>query len=243
MNAVWANSKHQDGKSLLLLLAIADHINDADGWSWPSISTLAKRIRSRPRYVIDLLKELEDSGELVVERALGRPNRYRINLPEPVPTSSTGANEWHPCQPVAHPPVPTSSTPPVLLSSTLILKESLVQPLEDFSLSQEPVKKHPKGHVNGTRPCLEDVERFCVSEGLTKTDAEFMFNTWESNNWKTKNGPVKNWIASIRKYRAGGWLPSQKQPSYSSQTPKPQTKIVSRNLEREEQEYIKRNQT
>lgn len=69
MRQVWAHSKH-GGPALLLQLAIADHVNDR-GIAWPSVGTLAEKIRMSERNTRYLLAKLEKSGELVVERGKG----------------------------------------------------------------------------------------------------------------------------------------------------------------------------
>jgi len=70
MAYVWDNSK-QTGSALLMLLAIADHAND-DGVCWPSVKRLAARCRVQERQAKKLIKQLEESGELIVERGIGR---------------------------------------------------------------------------------------------------------------------------------------------------------------------------
>jgi len=70
MSTVWARSQHR-GSELLLLLAIADFADD-DGRAFPSIESLAHKVRLSPRMVRRLIRRLEASGELVVERASGR---------------------------------------------------------------------------------------------------------------------------------------------------------------------------
>lgn len=78
MTAVWAKSK-QKGSALLLLLAIADHA-DETGKAYPSVDTLAGKIRMTPRNTQFLLRKLEESGELNIEPNAGRHgcNLYRI---------------------------------------------------------------------------------------------------------------------------------------------------------------------
>jgi hypothetical protein len=71
------------GSARLVLLAIAVHINPS-GIAWPSYTTLAVETKLSRRHVIRLVKRLEESGELDVERRTGRTNVYRLKL-------STGA--------------------------------------------------------------------------------------------------------------------------------------------------------
>jgi len=78
MTAVWAKSS-QKGSALLLLLAIADHADDA-GKAYPSVDTLAEKIRMTPRNTQFLLRKLEESGEISIEMNAGKRgcNVYRI---------------------------------------------------------------------------------------------------------------------------------------------------------------------
>lgn len=78
MSLVWEHSKQQ-GSALLVLLAIADFADD-DGYCYPSVERLAHKSRMSVRNVRYILRQLEESGELVIERGGGRrrPNRYRV---------------------------------------------------------------------------------------------------------------------------------------------------------------------
>jgi len=63
MSAVWEGSPYDGGK-LLLHLALADRADD-EGVCWPSIPTLAKKIRVSDRHVQRMMREMEDDGQLV----------------------------------------------------------------------------------------------------------------------------------------------------------------------------------
>jgi hypothetical protein len=75
MNAVWQFSK-QKGTSLLLMIAIADNANDT-GEAWPGIEYLAHKIRMSERQTQRLVRDLEKTDELIVERGGGRGNAHR----------------------------------------------------------------------------------------------------------------------------------------------------------------------
>jgi hypothetical protein len=82
MARVWADSQH-GGTALLMLLAIAD-FSDDDGRAYPSIATLARKCRTKPRYALVLIDALRKSGELEVHKNKGvmgrggRTNLYRV---------------------------------------------------------------------------------------------------------------------------------------------------------------------
>ncbi len=65
-----------------------------------------------------------------------------------------------------------------------------------------------KNKKKGTRA---DLEAYAEEIGLEASDGEFLFDHWESNGWRNGNAPVKDWRAGMRKWKAGGWMPSQKQ--------------------------------
>jgi hypothetical protein len=81
MSGVWERSQHKSG-ALLVLLAIADFADD-NGTAFPAVETLAEKARMTARNVQFVLRVLEKSGELVIERGGGRngANRYRIRIP------------------------------------------------------------------------------------------------------------------------------------------------------------------
>lgn len=80
MSLVWDHST-QKGSSLILLLAIADYANE-ENRAWPSIGTLAAKIRMSERNTQMLLRKLIDAGELEIQQNAGPngTNVYRIIL-------------------------------------------------------------------------------------------------------------------------------------------------------------------
>lgn len=78
MSAVWEESS-LGGTELLLLLAIADYANQ-DGTAYPSVPTLANKIRMSERNTHYLLKKIVEAGELDIERNAGPKgcNLYRV---------------------------------------------------------------------------------------------------------------------------------------------------------------------
>ncbi len=73
MSWVIEHSRHK-GAELLCLLMIANHAH-ADGTNaFPSIETLARECRMSERQIKRIIQKLEESGELRVERGVGRGN-------------------------------------------------------------------------------------------------------------------------------------------------------------------------
>ena len=80
MSLVWDHST-QKGSSLILLLAIADYANE-DNRAWPSIGTLAAKIRMSERNTQILMRKIMDAGELEMQQNAcpNGTNVYRITL-------------------------------------------------------------------------------------------------------------------------------------------------------------------
>ena len=60
------------------------------------------------------------------------------------------------------------------------------------------------GASNTSHPPKQEIENFCVSLGLPRSDGEAMLLHWEEKKWP------KNWKLTIRKWKSFGYLPSQK---------------------------------
>lgn len=69
MSHVWEHSDARLG-ARLVLLAIADFANDT-GMAWPSVETLAAKSRISPRQVQRILRQLVDSGDLILHQNAG----------------------------------------------------------------------------------------------------------------------------------------------------------------------------
>jgi len=68
---VFQNSTAKNSERLMLL-AIADSINDDTGTAWPSVETLAAKVNVKERQAQNLIQALEELGELHVKRSIGR---------------------------------------------------------------------------------------------------------------------------------------------------------------------------
>jgi hypothetical protein len=79
---VWEHSRSRHG-ARLVLLALADCMNTADGWAWPSNRELQRKTQLTERAVRTAITELAALGELAVEfnAGPGGCNRYRVLTP------------------------------------------------------------------------------------------------------------------------------------------------------------------
>lgn len=109
MSLVWKSSQ-LSGSALLMELAIADFADD-DGRAYPSVATLARKCRIKPRNANYLLRQLQDSGELTVRIGEGPKgcNLYKINVKGL--QSSAGVQDIAGVQSIAPPPAKDCASP------------------------------------------------------------------------------------------------------------------------------------
>ena len=76
------DSSRAKGTHRLLLVVLAEQAHE-DGLTWPGIPRLARRMNTSERNIKYLLQDLEQTGELIVERGAGRghTNQYRVLAP------------------------------------------------------------------------------------------------------------------------------------------------------------------
>jgi hypothetical protein len=87
---------------------------------------------------------------------------------------------------------------------------------ESFVLSSEKKKKPRTGTITeSSRPSQSEIETFCSSISLPSSDGEAMFLHFEEKGW----AKFKNWQAVIRKWKAFGYLPSQKMQPRNGNSP------------------------
>jgi hypothetical protein len=84
---------------------------------------------------------------------------------------------------------------------------------------KEKVKEKERGISQKSTAPVEDLKAYALEIGMTEQDGESMFDHWESNGWKNGNNKVRCWKAGIRKWKANGWLPSQKQQTNGHKKP------------------------
>lgn len=121
---VWAKTQ-ATGNAMLVLLAIAEHIN-AGGKAWPSIPRLARYCRISERSVMRNLAVLEDMGEIQRTVKLGRSTTYQIVL---TPDASVTPDATvTPDASVTRPLTPASPTPDASVTLTIKNRKRTVTP-------------------------------------------------------------------------------------------------------------------
>lgn len=63
------------------------------------------------------------------------------------------------------------------------------------------------------RPAVEDVSAYCQEIGLPAADGVAVFDKWTGSGWKNGGQAIKDWKATIRAWKAQGYMPSQKRGS------------------------------
>ena len=86
------------------------------------------------------------------------------------------------------------------------------------SEEEEPSLTLPKGReASKARPSsCQEVEDFCLTLSLPHSDGEAMWLKWQAKGY----GKIKDWKATIRQWKAFGYLPSQKQSRNGHKTSK-----------------------
>ena len=84
--------------------------------------------------------------------------------------------------------------------------------------AEADIENRPKVNKNGASASLFDLKAYAQEIGVPESDGEFMFDHWESNGWRNGANKVKCWKAGFRKWKASGWLPSQKQQHNGKRT-------------------------
>ena len=144
-NRVWAHSKQQ-GTKLILLLALADMTNEKDLYCFPSLETLQQRSRLANRQnVIRSLADIEKDREVWIEHSRGRnhSNAYIV-------TAGMSATELA----------------QILVSRFQYTPEDAIQKAYEFINKNVPLETHlsPKENVSSERENVSSELIKCASE-------------------------------------------------------------------------------
>lgn len=72
--------------------------------------------------------------------------------------------------------------------------------------------RHESKPASKSKGTYDEVAEFCKSIGLPESDAEYFFNKCEGCGWMNGKQKIKDWRATIRSWKAAGYMPSTKQP-------------------------------
>lgn len=231
MSWVWDNSP-QDGSALLLLLALADAAND-EGYCWPGLVRLAKKIRRDRRHVIRLIEELEKSGAIQVRRRkdgkLNRSNMYRVMTPESLVTPETPPSDIDVTTPSdAH---VTTLVTPMSPESSLNRNDEPSIKHKDSNVAaprKRPSKADPRTDhaaikailkVMGRRPPIEQYDYIIARLGETPDTVELWeaYQAWIGCGYNARNLPgILDWYVSGQREPGNRKDAPRGKPSYIS---------------------------
>lgn len=84
--------------------------------------------------------------------------------------------------------------------------------LEEKDKDKNKEKEENKDNTNRARATHEELTEFCKANGLFPRDVEYLWNRWTETGWKNGTKPIRDWKATIRTWKASGFLPSIKNP-------------------------------
>lgn len=88
----------------------------------------------------------------------------------------------------------------------------------------EEEKDHAK--KSKSKGTLDEVIQYTLEVGGNADDGEHLFNKWEGNGWTNNGDKIKDWRATVRSWKAAGYLPSQKQKPYNGRVTADQNEFV-----------------
>jgi hypothetical protein len=74
-------------------------------------------------------------------------------------------------------------------------------------VKDEEKEEMPKPKSRGT---VDEFHQFFASIGLPQSDADYTFHKWQGNGWVNGKNPIRDWKATVRQWKAGNFMPSQK---------------------------------
>lgn len=204
---IWKYSRRR-GTELLALLALGDMAND-EGICWPSMVSIAKRIKLDEKQARRIVHDLIEGGEvkiLVIGGGSGHSNRYRLNLEAICGTKKTLPSEGeikletlprrgdlvipNPPTPAPKPSLTADKNPPLAAGeeSSLTVKEPSTKK-EGVEAAPRPAASPvasgsavPFGFEDPEWEEDADLRRFLLTQPLVKIPLEY----FSDNGWWTR---------------------------------------------------------
>jgi hypothetical protein len=216
-----------------VMICLAEATNHETGTCYPSLNRISKVARCSRRTAVNMMRALEQNGWVEVIRRTDKKgwplaNVYRITKygtrsdSQTLPSDSQTPRVVHPRHHLSAPDDTRGSAPRALKPVSI---EPVIEPGDDepdldriFSETTKRNKARPQN--------LLEVEQFCKSIGLPRSDAEYFYLKWTENHFKNGGEKIKDWQLTIRKWKAGNYCPSQKQPSQEQSKPKRRSLIA-----------------
>lgn len=214
----------------LVAVILGFHHNALTGQCNPSIASIAATSALSERSVMRAIADLEKSGHLTARRRHGAGSFYHLHpchtvtsetqspvtqshhtsdteSPDPCHRVTTPVTQCHPNKERTEKEQGKEQGSTLNGSGFALESDSDIEPVAS---SPHPEPKKKKAAARGT---LEEITAFCRTLGLPASDAESIFHKWEGNGWTNGPRPIKDWQATIRSWKAAGYLPSQKAAS------------------------------
>lgn len=189
-SSVWKTSK-QKNNALLMLLAIADNAND-EGWAYPSIDTLASKVRVTRRNAQKIIDRLEAAGEVVVYNRVSTENNEHHY-----------SNTYHlPQYGVAN------SNPPVELRGEIHKRSSVASDTRVVSPATPESSIEPSSNQKDSAPVAQDATGLANVEHPKpprKRDAVFDTIAEQGFNIQGEDKPANGHIAALAKEARAAW--------------------------------------
>jgi len=193
------NHSQAKGTEKLVLIGIANHHGEQG--AWPSVATLARYSNMSERRVQQVIKTLEQSGELTIEMGKGAGvGKYKTNLYKILvtcPKDCSGFPQHSQTKPAS--PLASQTKPASLQDETrfaLEVKPAMTKPIE------EPVKE-PESKNDSYKPskqlvnelsekypgldlkeCWESMMDYCAANGKSYRDWDAAYRNWVRKEWQ-----------------------------------------------------------
>ena len=95
--------------------------------------------------------------------------------------------------------------------------------IEGKGIEGKPGSSSKSASGKFSKPTESEVIEYCLSLDLPKNDGVVFWNSKEGNGWKNRQSSVKDWKATIRAWKAKGYMASQK--AATEDAPKPKNMI------------------
>jgi len=189
------------GTELLLALAVADFADDEGAGIWPSVETLAKKVRCSDRQVSRIISGMVNKGFLLLvsEANTKRKTReYAINLSYLMNQKETESNSMK----KGETPTPDKMSGGQI--GQLPLTNDAHTPDTHVTRSIINHKEPPTVGKRKRIPTREEVTEHWKQKELNGDPGEF-YDYWDSLGWKRGKTPIQKWKAC-----AATWSRNQK---------------------------------
>jgi len=198
----------------LVALALADFADRDTGKAWPAVATLERMTSLSERTIRTALQRLADAGHLTIERSIGRGHSscYWLHVKGAAAAPLESGKGATPAPITEIKGAPDAPIPD--LKGAIDDSKGANAAIKGAAAAPHPlrtVKNHQEASPKpAAHPSLDEILIFVKELGLPSSDAESCYWKWVGNGWTNDRKPVKDWKATIRSWRAAGYLPSQK---------------------------------